>query len=130
MSAGVSKAAVPAQSPALRLGPKPADGAVERRARTQPTVPEKAREIPFDETAPEPALTQSEQERGYLLFQRPLTESIYPNTRPFPHERIEALVAFATLGQFEPVTFGIYPVGPLRNLKVRVSSLTSAGPLY
>ena len=35
------------------------------------------------------------------------------------------MVAFATPGEFEPVTFALYPVRSLQNLKVRVSSLTS-----
>jgi hypothetical protein len=118
-------AATPAELPALRLGPKPADGAAERRARPQPTVPDAAKETPFDETAPEPALTAPEKERGYLLFQRPLVESVYPNTRPLADERIESLAAFATPGEFEPVTFALYPARPLRNLKVRATALKS-----
>jgi hypothetical protein len=122
--AGATGSASPLELPTFQLVPKPVDGAVERRPRRQPTVPDRAKEIPFEETAPEPVLTESEKSRGYLLFQRPLTESVYPNTRPFPHERIEALVAFATPGEFEPVTFALYPVRPLQNLKVRVSSLT------
>jgi hypothetical protein len=112
------------EMPPLRLGPKPTDEVAERRARSQPTVPNGAKEIAFDELAPEPALTDRERERGYLLFQRPLTESIYPNTRPLAHERIDSLVAFATPGEFEPVTFSLYPLRPLQNLKVRVSPLT------
>jgi hypothetical protein len=87
-------------------------------------VPDGAKEVPFNETAPDPVLTEPEKERGYILFQRPLTESVYPNTRPLAHERLDALVAFATPGEFEPVTFALYPVRPLQNLKVRVSSLT------
>lgn len=122
-----AQAAVPAALPPIRLVPKPADQAIERRPRLQPTVPDNAREIPFIETAPEPVLTPEEKERGYLLFQRPLTESVYPNTRPFSHERLEALVAFAAPGEFEPVTFALYPIRPLRNLRVRVSTLTCAG---
>jgi hypothetical protein len=51
-------------------------------------------------------------------------EGIYPNTRPLPDERVDALVAFATPGEFEPVSFALYPVRPLNNLKVRVSALT------
>jgi hypothetical protein len=112
--------------PTLRLGPRPTDAASEHRARLQPTVPEGAKEIPFIETTPEPALTGPERERGYLLFQRPLTESVYPNTRPFSDERVEALVAFGTPGEFEPVTFALYPLRPLQNLKVRVSRLACA----
>lgn len=125
LAAGAAGAAVPAELPPLRLGPKPAEGAVERRSRLQPTVPDGAKEIPFDENAPEPVLTEPEKQRGYLLFQRPLTESVYPNTHPLPHERLEALVVFAAPGEFEPVTFALYPVRPLQNLKVRVLSLTS-----
>ena len=75
---------------------------------------------------PEPALTEPEKERGYLLFQRPSTECVYPNTRPLAEERIDSLVAFATPGEFEPVTFALFPVRPLQNLKVRASPLTSS----
>src|SRR5262249_11266656 len=63
--------------PELRLGPKPPDEAVERRAHPQSTVPDGTKELPFIELAPEPILTSPERERGYLLFQRPVTESIY-----------------------------------------------------
>ncbi len=120
----------PAKLPGLRLVAKPADALPERAARLQPTVPDGAKEMPFIETAPEPVLTAAEKERGYLLFQRPITESVYPNTRPRSDERIEALVAFATPGEFEPVTFAMYPVRPLKNLKVRLSPLVcSAGEI-
>ena len=130
LAANAAGAAAPAELPAVRLGPKPADVVVERRPRAQPAVPEGVKEIPFNEPAPEPALTEPEKERGYLLFQRPCIESVYPNTRPLAHERLEALVGFATPGEFEPVTFALYPVRPLQNLKVRVSPLKcSAGEI-
>jgi hypothetical protein len=80
--------------------------------------------MPFIETAPEPVLTPVEKQRGYLLFQRPITEPVYPNSRPLAHERLEQLAAFATPGEFEPLTFSIYPVRKLQNFKVRCSSLT------
>jgi hypothetical protein len=97
-----------------------------RFARSQPTVPDGCREIPFEETAPAPALTPEEQSRGFLLFHRPITEPIHPNTRPLPHERLRSLTAFAAPGEFEPLTFAIYPVRGLKNLRVRVSPLRSA----
>src|SRR5262249_18728168 len=124
LAAVLAGVAAPLKLSAFQLSPKPIDDAVERRARLQPKVPEAAKEIPFNETAPVPVLTDGEKERGYLLFHRPITESIYPNSHPLAHERLEALVAFATPGQFEPVTFALYPVRPLQNLKVRVSALT------
>jgi hypothetical protein len=116
----------PAKVESPKLVPKPADPIPQRRARVQPSVPDGAKEIPYVEAAPEPALTDAEKQRGYLLFARPTVEPVYPNTRPRPDERLEALVAFATPGEFKPVTLALYPIRPLVNLKVRVSSLASA----
>ena len=113
-----------ALSSPIRIIPKPADQAPEFYARRQPTVPENYKEIPFMETAPLPELTAGETEQGYLLFQRPIIEPVYPNTQPLEHERLERLVAFATPGEFEPLTFSLYPVRGLKNLRVRCSSLT------
>ena len=49
---------------------------------------------------------------------------MHPNSRPRAHERLEQLVTFAAPGEFEPLTFSIYPVRKLQNLRVRCSSLT------
>ena len=57
--------------PAIRPTPKPLDGVTDRRARRQPTVPSTYEEMPFVETAAEPALTPAERQRGYLLLRRP-----------------------------------------------------------
>ena len=73
-------------------------------------MPSTYEEIPFVETADEPALTPAEKERGYLLFHRPITDPVYPNSKPRDPERLEKLVAFAAPGEFEPLTFSIYPV--------------------
>ncbi len=97
--------------------------AAERRACVQPTVPPEYREVPYVESAPEPELTDQEQQRGYVLFQRPITQPVYPNTRPLPHERLQQLSAFATPGEYEPVTLSLYPVRALQNVRVRVSDL-------
>jgi hypothetical protein len=105
--------------------PPEVDPPAPRLARDQPTVPGNYSEIPFDERAPVPALTPPETERGYVLFQRAIMDPVYPNTRPLGHERLEGLTAFATPGEFEPVTFSIYPTRGLKNLRVRTSSLRS-----
>ncbi len=116
---------LPVRMPSIRTAEKPADTeeAPDRRARRQPSVPEGYREVPHVETAPGPALTAREKRRGFLLFQRPITEPVYPDTRPLAHERLDYLSAFATPGEFEPVTFSIYPARDLTDLKVRASSL-------
>ena len=101
--------------------------AVEYRARRQPTVPDSWKEVPFVETVPAPALTPEEKARGFLLFQRPIMEPVFPNTHPRPGERLHRLTAFATPGEFEPLTFSIYPVRKLENLRVRISPLVKDG---
>lgn len=111
-----------AMSP-LKLVSKPASPRPGHRARRQPTVPENYRELPSVGTAPEPVLTTAERQRGYMLFHRPITDPVYPNTRPLAHERIEGLFAFATPGEFEPVTFSLYPARDLVNFRVEVSTL-------
>ncbi len=111
----------------LTIVPIPEDpqDSSERRARAQPDVPDGYAAVPFVESAPLPVLTRDERERGYLLFQRPSIDPVYPNTRPLAHERLQSLTGFATPGEFEPVTFSIYPVRDLENLRVRPSALTS-----
>ncbi|HCO93242.1 MAG TPA: hypothetical protein DIU00_04700 [Phycisphaerales bacterium] len=109
---------------AIRLAPKPVDHTTERHAQRQPPVPSTYKEMPFVEIATEPELIPEEKQRGYLLFHRPITEPVYPNSKPRAHERLEQLVAFATPGEFEPLTFSLYPVRKLQNLKVRCSPLT------
>jgi hypothetical protein len=74
---------------AIRLAPKPVDHTEDRRARRQPTVPSVYMEMPFVETATELALTPAENQRGYVLFHRPITEPVYPNTKPLAQERLE-----------------------------------------
>ncbi len=113
--------------PAIREVAKPADTVAERRPRTQPTVPENYRELPFVETAAEPSLTSEEKARGYMLFQREIMDPVYSNSNPLAGERLEGLAAFATPGEFEPLTFSIYPVRDLANLKVRASALAGPG---
>ena len=125
-----SCAAIQAQAidlPPIRTVSKPDEAVAppERRARSQPSVPDNYRPVPFVETTPVPGLTAGEEERGYLLFQRPIMEPVYANTRPLVHERLHNLVAFATPGEFEPVTFSIYPMRDIKNLRVRVSPLRS-----
>jgi len=113
----------PSFATSIRCVDKPDEKTDEFRARIQPSVPENYTEQPFVETAPKPQLTAEEQERGFLLFQRPITEQVYPNTHPLDYERLEGLSAFAAQEEFEPVTFSIYPTRKLENLKVRCSAL-------
>jgi hypothetical protein len=98
----------------------------ELRARVQPSLPEGWVEQPYIENAPEPVLTDKEIKRGFMLFSRPAIEPVYKNTHPLPHEQLKLLKAFATQGEFEPLTLGLYPARDLKNLRVTVSGLKSS----
>ena len=99
--------------------------ASEKTARIQPLVPQGWKEIKYETDVPEPVLTEQEKEQGFMLFARPITDPVYPATRPFEYERIDSLNAFATLGEVEPISFCIYPLRDLKNTRVVVSSLVS-----
>ncbi len=98
-------------------------GQEELRPRQQPPVPDGWKEDPFVETVPVPVLTRPEQKTGFLLFSRPVTEPVYKNTHPLPQERTKKIKIFATPGEFEPITFSIYPARDLNNLHVSISAL-------
>ena len=86
----VSCAAIQAEAidlPPVRTVSKPDEAVATpvRRVRPQPSIPDNYRSLPFVETAPVPVLTAGEKEQGYLLFQRPIMEPVYANTRPLAH---------------------------------------------
>jgi Glycoside hydrolase 123, N-terminal domain len=103
----------------------PASLAKERYARKQPAEPDqkKWKNLLFVETNKAPALTKIEKQRGFMLFQRPATAIVYPDSIPKAHERLTDLQGFATPGEFEPLTFSIYPTKKLVDLRVKVSNL-------
>jgi hypothetical protein len=66
---------------------------------SQPSIPANYKELPFVEKNSAPKLTAAEQQRGYMLFQRPIMEPVYPNTHPVAYERLNQLSAFAAQGE-------------------------------
>lgn len=111
------------------ISKKPVTIAVEKRVRKQYPVPtnKKWKEMPFVETNSTPKLTKAEKQRGYIIFYRPITETVYQNTKPQWFERIDYLGGFAAQGEFEPLTFSIYPMRELKNFKVKISDLKYEG---
>lgn len=89
------------------------------------TVPDGFKELPYIENNPLPDFSPAESERGFMLFSRPITQPVYKNSIPLETERINSVSAFATLGEFEPLTFGVYPLRDVKNMKISISSLHS-----
>jgi len=109
---GIVEADKPDRSGWPRIAPRP-----------QPSVPEGFTEVP---RAPEPAspgFSAAEMSRGFLLFSRPIVRPIYDTTVPAGDERVDGLSAFATLGEYEPLTFAVHAARDLVNLRAEISPL-------
>jgi hypothetical protein len=71
------------------------------------------------------SLTARDCERGFLLFQRGLTEAVYPDTIPIPVEAgFKELRCFAAPGQHACVTLGLLPLRPMQGLRITAAELT------
>jgi len=82
-----------------------------------PDVAAKWQETKHVDDRPLPRFSTADQRRGYGLFARHWSEIVYPNTVPRQSELEPELRIFAAPGQYEPVTFTVFPladVGPAR----------------
>ena len=89
------------------------------------SIPSGFVEKPFIDASPLIAPTSIEKRRGYILYSRPITQAIFRKTHPQARERVSKLSAFATKGEYEPLTFTLYPLKNMNNLRVVVSDLSS-----
>jgi glycosyl hydrolase family 123 len=95
------------------------------RPRAQATVPKSFKENPFVDSNPAPQATAGEKKRGYILFSRPITQPVYRGTHPFGWERTEGISAFGTPDEYEPLTFSLYTLRNINDLRVKISVLRS-----
>jgi hypothetical protein len=93
--------------------------------RIQPSVPAGFKEIPYTEKRPLPEFNDTEKTFGFMLFSRSIMQPVYKVSIPRASERIEDVSAFAAQGEYEPVTFSIYPLRDIKNMRVQVSDLRS-----
>jgi hypothetical protein len=98
-----------------------------RISRKQVAPPKRFNELPFIESNVQPELSASEKSRGYVLFNRPITIPVYQNTIPAWYERLDQIQGFATQGEFETLTFSIYPQRALKKLQITASNLKRVG---
>ncbi len=96
-----------------------------RSARAQPFVPAlfAGKELPYTESRAAPSPTAEEAARGFLLFSRPITCAVYSRSVPEAHERVDRLTAFATPGEYEPLSFSVYALREMRELRAVPSDL-------
>ena len=72
---------------------------------------------------PPPAISAADRARGYLIWHRHWATPIYPWTNPTPEELNPALRIFASPGEYEPLTFTVQPLRPLRQTSIGVTAL-------
>ncbi len=88
-----------------------------------PDVAEKWKETKHVDDRPMPEPSAADRKRGYAVFARHYSEVIYPNTVPRASELNPELRAFASLGEYEPVTFTILPLTDLPGATVKAGEL-------
>lgn len=81
---------------------------------------------PRPEPEPMPELAQDDRQRGWVLFNRPWTEVIWHNARPRAEEINREIRAFATPGEYEPITVAVHLLGEVGDLTVEASDI---GPI-
>jgi len=76
-------------------------------------------EVPVPEKRVEVFPNETEKKRGYVVFQRPWSEPVWPTSSPRGGgQEIDALEVTLAQGEFEPVTFSIYPFQDLGKVRV------------
>jgi len=81
----------------------------------------------FEETNPEPAYSGQDRARGYVVFARPWLSTVFPDSRPLPHELAPTLSVFGCPGQTVPVTFCLRALQDLGQTTVAPADLTGGG---
>lgn len=72
---------------------------------------------------PMPELSDADRQRGYALFSRHWSEVVYPNTVPRAEELNPLLEAFATPGEYEPLTLTVLPLRELSGARLVAGEL-------
>jgi len=77
----------------------------------------------YVDDSPEPVPTKQQEDRGFVLFHRPLTDVVFATAVPGEHEQCEALQVFAAPSEYEPATISLYALEDLNQVKVSVEGL-------
>ncbi|MCF6175465.1 MAG: curli production assembly/transport protein CsgE [Victivallaceae bacterium] len=84
------------------------------------------KEVIIPETNPLPQLSAAVKNLGYVPFSRYFMKQVFPNTIPLKSEIEAPLSSFAAQDQRQIMTFSLYPLKTLQNVKVSISDLKSA----
>ena len=80
----------------------------------------KWKETPRFDATPEPKWTETQKKEGIAVYTRPWVEPVWPNHFPRQHELDAPVRAFVSQGEYEPLTFTLYPLRDFHNADIRV----------
>jgi len=72
-----------------------------------------------------PKQSRAESRRGFILFSRDYMSDVYYNDRPGAGESAAKLEQSAFAGEYEPLTFSVYPLKDLGTIEVKAGDLRS-----
>ena len=81
------------------------------------------RHTPHVDDAPLPKFTHDEEANGFAIYHRHYLTPIWPNTIPRREEMDPTLRAFASRGEYEPLTFALFPLEDVEDVTVDVGDL-------
>ncbi|NCO32603.1 MAG: hypothetical protein AUJ92_14885 [Armatimonadetes bacterium CG2_30_59_28] len=85
----------------------------------------KWKERPHADNTPLPSFTPEEEKRGFAVYHRHYLDPIWPNTVPTRADMEAPARAYAAWGEYEPITFVLFPLRDLSNVTVKVTDLRS-----
>ena len=74
-----------------------------------------------------PDVDEAATRRGWVVFTKPTFELVFPVTAPFAGEITSTLRAFATPGEYVPITFSVRSLRQINDLSVSADELKTAG---
>ena len=86
-------------------------------------IPTKFFEKKYRDRTAMPTVSAVDKKRGYVVFIRNYMDNIFPASIPRQKEINKTLKTFASLGEYEPVSFAIRALKNLQKVKITVSDL-------
>ena len=83
-------------------------------------------EVTYIDETPVPAVKSSDNDRGFIYFERSVLERIYRETVPKKNEIKDTVSISIAKDEYEPVQIGIYPLKDIGDVELLASDLTDS----
>ncbi len=87
------------------------------------TVEQRFHALHYVDDAASSVASQEDTQRGFTVFQRPITDVVFANSIPRTEELRDTIQLFGTPGEYEPAAFSLYAIEDLSNVNISVDGL-------